>query len=1010
MATIKPIEGRSVHLIQSGQVIVDLCSVVKELIENSLDAGATNIGIPAEIRLKNSGLASIEVQDNGAGIAPEDYESVALKHYTSKLETYDDISQLRTFGFRGEALSSLCALSDFRITTAQAAQAPKASRLHFEPSGTLKSVQVVAGQKGTTATVEDLFARLPVRRKELEKNIKREYVKLVTLLQAYACISTGVRFSVRSQMPRGKNVLVFATHGNRTTRENISNVYGAKTVAALAPLDLRAEYKPSFSARRVSGQADDATNEILVRGHVSKPVVGEGRQTPDRQMFFVNGRPCALPQMAKAFNEAYKAFNVSQSPFVLADFQMDTTAYDVNVSPDKRTILLHDAGAVVESIKESLSSLFESLEQTVPHSQPLVRRASSLQAALTDRRLDFRPASAYAETMRDVTERSPVNPGVETASETQSEVPETPMSTAGGDDSPIAPDAAETLVRHSLADGNQDEEQAPTRAPDSSSQAMIGSSGGFKEQGEQSPSTASIISLTQSPTRHPPGPVPAAHNRMRTGRVRSEVAEITVGETTVQSRLDEFIGKRKRADGADDVDTPSHGHGRKRKGSLTIMQKMIRNSLSNFRAPGTRHRLMEFAGMDEAMVNADGMEDGSDDEGDATSTNGTDTPEEAPLLDGNPQSPEQDVLRTPASGARRSSPHANGFNLAKPSIVDEIVDVSSHGHCSIDQSGRSRRQPRGRDSGPATPSRRSPMSSMPLYECSIAATCDGISAHVAAFEPITHPSCDTATQKSTLDADHLTEPEDQAVNRFSLTVTKEDFSRMKVVGQFNLGFILAVRPGRRLSDGTAGKDELFIIDQHASDEKYNFERLQAETVVQTQRLVRPKILDLTAVEEETIIDNLPMLEKNGFVVDVDTSGDEPIGNRCKLVSLPLSKEVVFGLRDLEELIVLLSETPSTQRLRDDSDCTASTMVPRPSKVRKMFAMRACRSSIMIGRPLTIKQMDTVVRHMGTIDKPWNCPHGRPTMRHLMTLDSWDVWDEYADRVPVCENIGGAFDT
>src|SRR5258708_3685810 len=107
----------------------------------------------------------------------------------------------------------------------------------------------------------------------------------------------------------------------------------------------------------------------MIKGHISRPVFGEGRQTPDRQMFFVNGRPCGLPQISKAINEVYKSFNVSQSPFIFADFQMDTNAYDVNVSPDKRTILLHDAGALIESLKTSLVQLFEAADQTVPQSQ-----------------------------------------------------------------------------------------------------------------------------------------------------------------------------------------------------------------------------------------------------------------------------------------------------------------------------------------------------------------------------------------------------------------------------------------------------------------------------------------------------------------------------------------------------------------------------------------------------------------------------------------------------------------
>ena len=131
MATIKAIEGRSIHQIQSGQVIVDLQSVVKELVENSLDADATSI----EIRFKNHGLDSIEVQDNGRGIAPEDFETIALKHYTSKLSTYEDLTSLDTFGFRGEALSSLCALSKFHIVTARQDDGPVGKSLEFEASG-----------------------------------------------------------------------------------------------------------------------------------------------------------------------------------------------------------------------------------------------------------------------------------------------------------------------------------------------------------------------------------------------------------------------------------------------------------------------------------------------------------------------------------------------------------------------------------------------------------------------------------------------------------------------------------------------------------------------------------------------------------------------------------------------------------------------------------------------------------------------------------------------------------
>lgn len=232
--------------------------------------------------------------------------------------------------------------------------------------------------------------------------------------------------------------------------------------------------------------------------------------------------------------------------------------------------------------------------------------------------------------------------------------------------------------------------------------------------------------------------------------------------------------------------------------------------------------------------------------------------------------------------------------------------------------------------------------------------------------------------------------------RLSLTVSKEDFSRMHIIGQFNLGFILAIRPG----DAPTTADELFIIDQHASDEKYNFERLQSSTVVQNQRLVHPRTLDLTAIEEEIILENNHTLLKNGFIVSVDQSGDFPVGQRCKLLSLPMSREVTFDVKDLEELIALLADSPLAS-FPDTAPAAGLTpaarmmqsTTPRPSKVRRMFAMRACRSSVMVGKALSRAQMERLVRHMSEIDKPWNCPHGRPTMRHLLGLASWHAWQD-----------------
>lgn len=280
-----------------------------------------------------------------------------------------------------------------------------------------------------------------------------------------------------------------------------------------------------------------------------------------------------------------------------------------------------------------------------------------------------------------------------------------------------------------------------------------------------------------------------------------------------------------------------------------------------------------------------------------------------------------------------------------------------------------------------------------IIRCSV----DRIDTQIQKLEELVHCS---PRAKGRVEPDTFTE-DDSAEERLSLTVCKEDFSRMHIVGQFNLGFILAFRPSRSTPDDCAistSDDELFIIDQHASDEKFNFERLQSSTIVQNQPLVKPHILDLTAIEEEIINESNDILLKNGFVVTIDTSGDEPVGRRCKLLSLPMSREVTFDTADLEELIALLADSPSLPSdmrgyLSTSPSKSAKSSIPRPSKVRRLFAMRACRSSVMIGKSLSQAQMERLVRHMGQIDKPWNCPHGRPTMRHVLGLGSWEGWME-----------------
>ncbi|KIJ62451.1 hypothetical protein HYDPIDRAFT_94452, partial [Hydnomerulius pinastri MD-312] len=355
--SIRAIDAHSVHRITSGQVVIDLQTAVKELVENSVDAGATNI----EVRFHNYGLKSIEVIDNGSGIASKDYESIALKHYTSKLASFEDLSRVLTFGFRGEALSSLCALSEgFSVVTATSADAPMGTVLDIDRNGKVRSRTKVARQRGTTVTITNLFKPLPVRRKEFERNTKREFQKALNLLYAYALVpcareNRGVRMTASNVAEGGRKTVQLKTNGAPSTRASVLALWGSKALENIVDLDLSfdVETEKSVLRRQAPDQPSDSTNvtSVKVQGLISKFAVGAGRTTVDRQYFFVNGRPYNPGKVQKAFNEVYRTFNANQSPFVIADFVLPTHACDINVSPDKRTIFLHSENNLIQALK-----------------------------------------------------------------------------------------------------------------------------------------------------------------------------------------------------------------------------------------------------------------------------------------------------------------------------------------------------------------------------------------------------------------------------------------------------------------------------------------------------------------------------------------------------------------------------------------------------------------------------------------------------------------------------------
>jgi len=951
---------------------------------------------------------------------------------------------------------------------------------------------VVSGHKGTTVIVENLFYNLPVRRRELERNIKREWGKVINLLNQYACVQTGVKFSVSQQPTKGKRMLLFSTKGNATTRDNIINVFGVKSMAALITLDLTLELVPTHNPlhkRKV--ETEEGTREIRVKGHVSRPTHGEGRQTPDRQMFYVNGRPCGLPQFAKVFNEVYRSYNSSQSPFIFADIQLDTHLYDVNVSPDKRTILLHDQGQMLDNLREALIELFEKQDVTVPSAQLLTGKQTPFKKPSVIRRDTPGSERSESNTMVPLQQQS-------SALEPQEEDAEQPADEEQSHDDDGSSDDEPQSTRLSVTNRN-----ARRASAKKSSAAGTGAQNLISRWVERNPDgqgpTISRITATvfkagrqTTPGQHsilaafrrdhkPADSSPEDQERSSPVEEPEEAASTSddgsaelTRQPPVTDKDKQVPGLRSPTRGDQDVEQkespipaiaplsqprptlpPSTRSPRRPEQQVATIRIGDQEVTGVIGAPPKRPRtesasaspakrrvpkpsvpLPSFGGrLSQLFAAGGGSQPPSTGDGDGENGDGSDCDEDEDA-DVEETSPEDQILKAAEHPDREESLFVSQDEEEGPTAVDGEQDeaepsarAEEHGHTASPEDEEPADQD-GSDTGsdevsgedadgdyadgdyvdreeaaqheaipdeeaaPVEPSEDALKRQQMLlkggakrkdatvqYLQTLRTNESSIRQQLHAWQWSLVPS---SAQSSTPSSSSPGLDAADAEEKLSLKISKSDFAKMKIVGQFNLGFIIAVRE----AESTAGDeepqkrqqdDEVFIIDQHASDEKFNFERLQATTTVQSQRLVQPKTLELTAMEEEVIMENIPALESNGFQVRVDSDGGAPVGSRVQLLGLPLSRETTFSLADLEELVSLLGDNPSS----------SATTVPRPSKVRRMFAMRACRSSIMIGRALSRGQMAAVVRHMGEMEKPWNCPHGRPTMRHLCGLGEWD---------------------
>ncbi|XP_026535300.1 DNA mismatch repair protein Mlh1 isoform X2 [Notechis scutatus] len=325
---IRRLDETVVNRIAAGEIIQRPANAIKEMIENCLDAKATNI----QLSIKDGGLKFIQVQDNGSGIRKEDLDIVCERFTTSKLQTFDDLARISTYGFRGEALASISHIAHITITS-KTADGKCAYRANYS-DGKLKSVpKPCAGNQGTQITVEDLFYNVATRRKAF-KNPCEEYAKILDVVSRYAIHNSGISFSVKKQ---GDTVADVRTLSSNTAIDNIRSVFGN-----------------AVSRELIKVGCEDATLAFKMKG-----LVTNANYSMKKCIFllFVNHRLVESAALRRGLETVYAAYLPKNTyPFLYISLEIAPQNVDVNVHPTKHEVHFLHEDSILEHVQQHIES------------------------------------------------------------------------------------------------------------------------------------------------------------------------------------------------------------------------------------------------------------------------------------------------------------------------------------------------------------------------------------------------------------------------------------------------------------------------------------------------------------------------------------------------------------------------------------------------------------------------------------------------------------------------------
>ena len=358
MAIINLLDKDTINKIAAGEVIEGPAAVVKELVENAIDADANSV----TVEIKDGGTSLIRVTDNGKGIGSDDIKTAFLPHATSKIKTADDLTLVSSLGFRGEALASIAAVSEVEVLTKTA---DEISGIRYVINGSKEETNEPVGTpEGTTFVVRNIFYNTPARKKFLKTAATEgRYVGEVMEHMAVSHPEIAFKFILNGQVK-------LQTMGNGSLKDVLFYIYGKETTANIIPVN-----NPDVEGELVNG--------LSVRGYIGKPSLTRGNK--EYENYFINGRFIKNKVITRAIEDAYKSFLMQHRfPFTCLLISVDSSLVDVNVHPAKLEVRFSDTESLYRLIFHEVDNALRKKDllpdmgiKQVPDKKPLVREFKS---------------------------------------------------------------------------------------------------------------------------------------------------------------------------------------------------------------------------------------------------------------------------------------------------------------------------------------------------------------------------------------------------------------------------------------------------------------------------------------------------------------------------------------------------------------------------------------------------------------------------------------------------------